>query len=326
MLILIVIFIKISMRQQEVFHKIGGIIKELNEQYTYVQSVGQLFNDLELELMAANTHFLTDHIEILRKLNKSNEPVMPAAIERITVKNLVNELPETTEVFTDQVEISKLDTPLTELQKYEEVNIIYEFELPEVIRHELTMDDIGGDLGEVDEKEEADLNIKQFYKKAIEPEAVPLQPLPEPDVDAPAAPNLETTFAHAQPEPKHILHKPIAEPVAHTQITVAEKQVLTLNERISAQLAANRKSDFVTVQSISDLKSAVNLNDKLIYIKDLFHGYSLAYSEAIDILNRLNTFAEAEQYLKTTYAIKNNWADKEATANKFYALLQRRYF
>ncbi len=57
------------MKQQEVFKKTGAIIKELNEQYEYLQSTADNLNDLELELFVANTHFLKDHAEILRKLN-----------------------------------------------------------------------------------------------------------------------------------------------------------------------------------------------------------------------------------------------------------------
>ena len=57
------------MKQKEVFNKIGGIIQELSEQYEYLKTVNEDLNDLELELFAANAHFLTDHIEVLCKLN-----------------------------------------------------------------------------------------------------------------------------------------------------------------------------------------------------------------------------------------------------------------
>src|ERR1700712_814078 len=67
------------MKQKEVFKKIGGIIQELSEQYDYLQTVSDNLNDLELELFVANAHFLTDHIEILCKLNLQNRPKRPLA-------------------------------------------------------------------------------------------------------------------------------------------------------------------------------------------------------------------------------------------------------
>ena len=56
------------MKQQVVFKKLGGIISEINDQYDYLTTTGGVFNDLELELLLANAHYLSDHIEVLRKI------------------------------------------------------------------------------------------------------------------------------------------------------------------------------------------------------------------------------------------------------------------
>ena len=74
-----------------------------------------------------------------------------------------------------------------------------------------------------------------------------------------------------------------------------------------------------------DLKSSISLNDKLLFIRDLFNGYSLAYSEAIELLNRYVTFAEADAFLQTNYALKNNWAEKPQTVEKLYAILRKKF-
>jgi hypothetical protein len=91
---------------------------------------------------------------------------------------------------------------------------------------------------------------------------------------------------------------------------------LSENKGIAEQLHAD---------NIGDLKKAINLNDKLLYIKDLFNGYSLAYSEAIEILNRFTGLEEADLFLKKNYAVKNNWESKPETTEKLYAILKRRY-
>ena len=115
------------------------------------------------------------------------------------------------------------------------------------------------------------------------------------------------------------------EPVKSVSQEIQEEP-LTINQRISAQLNAtgSRATDH-TAQPVTDLKQAITLNDKLLYIKELFNGYNLAYSEAIDILNRFNSFDEAEKFLKNNYAVKNAWESKQAVADKFYDLLRRRY-
>ena len=107
---------------------------------------------------------------------------------------------------------------------------------------------------------------------------------------------------------------------------------LTLNELIQQQKKAGltNASQFNTSQDrnpdkIADLKVAVSLNDKLLFIKDLFNGYSLAYSEAIELLNRFDNFAEADAFLQSNYSLKNNWASKPQTVDKLYAILRKKY-
>ncbi len=78
-------------------------------------------------------------------------------------------------------------------------------------------------------------------------------------------------------------------------------------------------------EPIQDLKRSISLNDKLVFVKDLFNGYSLAYQEAIDQLERLEDFESADQYLKTHYVEAYNWAEKSATAEKFYDLMRRKF-
>jgi hypothetical protein len=82
------------MKQKDVFKKIGGIIEELSDQYEYLKTVNDDLNDLELELFAANAHFLTDHIEILCKLNLQKEPEKKPVEKKAEVKQTVAEKPE----------------------------------------------------------------------------------------------------------------------------------------------------------------------------------------------------------------------------------------
>ena len=97
----------------------------------------------------------------------------------------------------------------------------------------------------------------------------------------------------------------------------------TLNDLLAKSTGKNINT--ATTASIADLKQAINLNDKLLYIKDLFNGYNLAYAEAIDIANKLPNFETADNFFQKNYAVKNNWAVKQATVDKFYELLNQRF-
>lgn len=161
---------------------------------------------------------------------------------------------------------------------------------------------------------------------AAEPQRVlvgVLDELPELDEELPELPDTLPVQAAAQPTPAS---QPPAEnrEIIPEQIPVQQEIKPTLNDLMSGRNEQNLASKF-SQERITDLKSSISLNDKLVFIKDLFSGYSLAYQEAIDTLNKLDDFAAADQYLKTNYIQQHNWEDKQATADRFYALLNRRF-
>ena len=141
-----------------------------------------------------------------------------------------------------------------------------------------------------------------------------------PEVNTPASPAHEVTVAEktflatAQDLPDSDVAKP-QRPLSINEIMSVQRKT-GANPMISGQRGEGK---------ITDLKAAISLNDKLLFIKDLFNGYSLAYSEAIELLNRYDDFASAEAFLKTNYAEKNNWIDKPATVDKLYTVMRKRF-
>lgn len=113
--------------------------------------------------------------------------------------------------------------------------------------------------------------------------------------------------------------------IANTPAKADESAPLTLNQRLSAQLHNGQSANPAASKPINDLKTAVSLNDKLLFVRDLFNGYNLAYNEAIELLNRCKSFDEADRLLKANYVTKNNWAGKQLTADKFYGIVQRKF-
>lgn len=291
------------MRQQEVFNKIGLILKELNDQYKYLEANPDDMNSLELELFVANAHFLADHAEILNKINLQLSTAKPALplhkdepkAEEKFFEPVVRQPAKPQSAVNDKTP----DTPVVnfEFSPAADDEAIAEQE-PQVIRHELDIEEIA----DWDEEEE------------IEDEPVAKTGIAEADEP-------EITDAVAELPPPVKTERP-AKPAEQPK---EKEEPLTINQRMSAQLNKGGVTDQPAGQPISDLKHAISLNDKLLYIKDLFNGYNLAYSEAIEILNRLTSFEDAERFLTKNYIAKNNWDKKPDTVEKFYAVLKRRY-
>ncbi|PJJ79917.1 hypothetical protein [Mucilaginibacter auburnensis] len=322
------------MRQQEVFNKIGVILKELNDQYKYLEANPDDMNSLELELFVANAHFLADHAEIIKKLNLQTATAKPA------LPPPPKETPKTEEKFFEPVVRQPVKPQKPIVIDEEEIPVI-NFEItptreeepvvtpqPEIIRHELDVEPIEDVDEEVVEEienwEEEDVEeLKTEDQPAAAPIVVAEKPfIPELKEEEPIAPEPEVI-----PEPPAVKapEPPVYVAPVKTEPVKEKEEVLTINQRMSAQLNKGGVTDQPAGQPVSDLKHAISLNDKLLYIKDLFNGYNLAYSEAIEILNRLSSFEDAERFLSKNYVTKNNWETKPDTVAKFYAVLKRRY-
>lgn len=314
------------MKQQEVFKKIGGIIKELNDQFEYLKTIDGPLNELELELFLANSHFLGDHVMILSKLNSQNTEVKKklqkpeAPHEQNFFVPLVHTPPSVpiktnVNVFENDNEESPVPKIDIEASSRDSYSFMHEDE-PETIRHELILDDADW----LDEDEPYEPNtVHDALKQEIvdEPLIAEKQPVIQ---------RVSNEAAHTLPE--QIIEEKKPQP-ATTQVPEPGKKedVLTINERMSVKLAemAGVGNHAAQSRAIGDLKQGITLNDKLLFIKELFNGYSLAYSEAIEILNRFTSFNEAELFLNKNYVVKNTWEKKPETVAKFYDLLKRRY-
>lgn len=295
------------MNNKEIFKKVGGIISELNEQFDYLSHNPENLNELELELFAANADFLSDHISILLKLNKG---------AREAVKNNSGSDIKTEEI----VEVVFVNN---DPQEEEEV---YEHEAEEVtipdwkfgIENESV---VSFDFEEKSAEELFDRPLTEQEMRVID-EKTKLKTIPDVYFD-----NREEMeiLQHAVTEEPIIEVKAIEAEAELVPVYELDSQPLTLNEILSAQSSQNTVSSQFNQRQSKDLKGLISLNDKLQFVRDLFNGYSLAYSEAIELLNRFDNFEAADNFLKQNYSVKNNWAEKQDVADKFYEVLNRRF-
>ncbi len=291
------------MQKQEIFKKIGGIIAELNDQYQYLSQNPENLNDLELELFLANSSFLADHIEILRKLNHipGAAPARQAEAQHVPAARPAEPAPE----LPAPTGLPSL-FPIAE----EEADAAFDYEkkpVAELFDRELSPEeqaiiDRRKAAEPEPESEPAQEALEAAYvipeEKWSEPAEEPLLPVTEPVTAAPAA------------------AQPVADPAPAR---------LTIHDVIAAQVTTGTVASRFSTDTVTDLKSVISLNDKLLFIKDLFNGYSLAYSEAIELLNRFDSLEAADNFLKHNYAVKNKWDSKPETVEKLYAILNRKF-
>jgi len=287
------------MNKKEILNRISGILSELHEQFDYMSQNPENLNDLELELFAANADFLSDHISILIKLNTESSKMSSAVfseLQQIPVIEVFNNRSDEIEVFEEERTVKNI--PELKFDNKNEAIGTFDFEgksAEDLFDRPLTEDE----MRVIDEK----TKLKSIPEDQFMNE-VPFIPI----VSQIKIPVEEVRYT---------------EPLNKT----AEKEVqsTTLNDIFSAQTRQNTVSGQFNQRQVRDLKSLINLNDKLQFVRDLFNGYSLAYSEAIELINRFDSFDAADNFLKQNYAVKNNWAEKQDVADKFYEILNRRF-
>lgn len=77
-------------------------------------------------------------------------------------------------------------------------------------------------------------------------------------------------------------------------------------------------------QAISNIKAAIGINDKFIYLKELFKGNVEEYGAALDKLNDFDSYADAEDYFQELKE-KHNWDPDSKPFQGLAELLMRRY-
>jgi len=297
----------------EIFKKAGNILSELTEQYQYIEENPQDLNDLELELLSANADFLAENLRVLKKLNAKKRSAETAESGKVAGKEDYAESPSNDRA-TNEISLETLLNTAVKEDKEEEQPVAENAEINPVPQtHDIQQESRPSAQGPVPGL------LTDVQTSRPEPLYVPVpEPVKAPEVQP--APEQVKASAPVPSYPSVPVPPAVAAPVPYQQ-----PRVQSLNDMISSQKAQQGTSSQYKQAPITDLKSGVNLNDKLLFIKDLFNGYSLAYSEAMEILNRFETFESADNFLRSNYAAKNNWAAKQTTVDKFYEILRRRF-
>ena len=83
--------------------------------------------------------------------------------------------------------------------------------------------------------------------------------------------------------------------------------------------------DTLTEVPIRDLRKAIGVNDRFLFINELFRGDEVAYERSIKTINSFSIFAEAEYWIQRELKVKNGWDAGNEMVAQFYQLVKRRF-
>ena len=131
-------------------------------------------------------------------------------------------------------------------------------------------------------------------------------------------------------EPANLLFDPLFEipTLSHQQGVkeineLAEHQAESMNDRLRQE-----KTEVVEVlkhEPIKDLRKAIGINDRFVFINDLFRGDEAMYERSIKTINSFHIFPEAEYWIARELIVKLGWDKDSEIVRHFIHLVKRRF-
>ncbi|WP_346862995.1 hypothetical protein [uncultured Draconibacterium sp.] len=289
-------------------------IAEIEELFTDKGSEG--FDEYEIEFIQSRFKGAKQVIQILsEKENKQLRNIRPRPVikeddDEVEILSVGDDVREKSpEQITKQEETA--EAPIPNAEEQERLNTLSDFE---------------------EEVKESEQSQSQFSEKKVE-ESVQSQFEEEKEESEP------TQFQAAEEVEAQIEPTPVEEETeleqseSNVELDEEEKETGNANHRLGDSFSKEKsvnellagddsgKLEYkISNSPVSSLKSAIGINDRYQYIRELFEGNGDAFTKAVTDLDALNTIQEAVSYLQQNYKWKKN-----DTSLKFVNLVKRRF-
>jgi len=96
---------------------------------------------------------------------------------------------------------------------------------------------------------------------------------------------------------------------------------------LNDQLKSNNTelAEVLTEAPIKDLKKGIGINDRYVFINELFRGDETMYERSIKTINNFHILQEAEFWMERELKLKLGWNEGKERVQHFYQLVKRRF-
>jgi len=98
----------------------------------------------------------------------------------------------------------------------------------------------------------------------------------------------------------------------------------SINDRLNAGNAVELGT-LLKASPVKELRKAIGVNDRFVFINELFRGDEPMYERSIKTINNFRILAEAEYWMERELKIKLGWDDSREIVQHFYQLVRRRF-
>jgi hypothetical protein len=97
----------------------------------------------------------------------------------------------------------------------------------------------------------------------------------------------------------------------------------SLNDRLKKE--QKEVAHILKDSPVKDLRKAIGVNDKFVFISELFRGDEAMYDRSIKTINTFHILPEAEYWMNRELKVKLGWNDTNETVQHFYQVVRRRF-
>lgn len=106
--------------------------------------------------------------------------------------------------------------------------------------------------------------------------------------------------------------------------TELNERVMTNGVELNEKFTTEEKPIFAEAP-LKDLKKGIGLNDKFLFMTELFRNDEAMYDRSIKTINSFNIYQEAQFWIERELKIKLGWDDEQEATQHFYDLVKRRF-
>ena len=114
-------------------------------------------------------------------------------------------------------------------------------------------------------------------------------------------------------------------PEAAANTSKASAMPKTLNDLLSNGAPGATLADVHERQKINNLKSYIGVNQRFMFIRELFGNDADAYNRALETLEGQNTYVEAFNYIRNQYAQQYRWKMDSEEVVEFLEIMAKRF-
>lgn len=204
---------------------------------------------------------------------------------------------------------SRISTPVQQNQQKESAPVIKQEQPSEKILEVLQVneDEVEAELEEIRQKAEfaQKMQVQQHQNKPV-------------------------LLFDEEPEIPTLIHQPNykepEKPAEKKEVNemVAPGTQLSINDQLNEQKTeiGHKLSE---AAHIRDLKKAIGINDRFVFINELFRGDEAMYERSIKTINNFSIYPEAQYWIERELKIKLGWDNEKPAVQEFYALVKRRF-